>query len=178
MNVFSTVYLTVFLYLFLQYIWQYFCMYFQQYFLLYFSCTFTTVTVPSRLLHVCRRRRTVSANFAARSLRQVCRAAAQAQADRQIQSDQVCATEQLRPAATCTGAPWMRAEVPWQSWLAVDHNVTAEQRRPSDVEMVSSLSNRQPLQRKRSWDFLKQLQIENLKSKYRKSTPMVTTLLK
>jgi hypothetical protein len=35
---------------FLQYIWPYFCMYFQQYFLLYFSCTFTTVTVPSRLL--------------------------------------------------------------------------------------------------------------------------------
>ena len=70
MNVFSTVYLTVFLYLFLQYIWQYFCMYFQQYFLLYFSCTFTTVTVPSRLLRVGLRRRAVSANFAARSLRQ------------------------------------------------------------------------------------------------------------
>jgi hypothetical protein len=29
--------------------------------------------------------------------------------------------------------------VPWQSWLAVDHEVTAEQWRPSDVEMVSSL---------------------------------------
>ena len=75
----------------------------------------------------------------------------QAQADRQIQSDQVCATEQRRPAATCTGAPWLRAEVPWQSWLAVDHDVTAVQRRPSDVEMFSSLSNRQPLPRKRSF---------------------------
>jgi hypothetical protein len=41
--------------------------------------------------------------------------------------------------------------VPWQSWLAVDHDVTAEQRRPSDVEMLSSLSNRQPLPRKRSF---------------------------
>jgi hypothetical protein len=145
---------------FLQYIWPYLCMYFQQYFLLYFSCTFTTVTVPSRLLCVRWRRRAVSATFAARSLRQVCRAAAQAQADRRIQSDQVCATEQQRPAATCTGAPWLRAEVSWQSWLAVDLKVTAEKRRPSDVEMMSSLPNRRPLQRKRSWGFLKQLHIE------------------
>ncbi len=68
-----------------------------------------------------------------------------------IQSDQVCATEQRHPAATCTGAPWLRAEVPWQSWLAVDHDVTAEQRCPSDVEMLSSFSNRQPLPRKRSF---------------------------
>ncbi len=123
---------------FVQYIWPYFCMYFQQYFLLYFSYTFTTVTVPSRLLRVRRRRRAVSGTFAARSLRQVCRAAAQAQADRRIQSHKVCATEQRRPAATCFGVPWLRAEVPWQSWLAVDHEVTAEQRRPSDVEMMSS----------------------------------------
>jgi hypothetical protein len=92
-------------------------------------------------------------NLRRASLRQVCRAAAQAQADRRIQSDQVCATEQRRPAATCTDAPWMRAEVPWQSWLAFDHEVIAEQRRPSDVEIMSSLSNRrlqQPLPRKRS----------------------------
>ena len=39
----------------------------------------------------------------------------------------------------------LRAEVPWQSWLAVVHEVPAEQRRPSDVEKMRSLSNRQPL---------------------------------
>ena len=43
--------------------------------------------------------------FAARLLRQVCRAAAQAHADRQIQSYQVCATDQQKPAATFTGVP-------------------------------------------------------------------------
>ncbi len=64
--------------------------------------------------------------FAARSLRQfrrqVCRPVAQAQADRHIQLDQVCETEQRQPAATCIGAaPLLHAEVPWQSWLAVVH---------------------------------------------------------
>ena len=43
--------------------------------------------------------------FAARLLRQVCRATAQAHADRQIQSYQVCATDQRKLAATCTGVP-------------------------------------------------------------------------
>jgi hypothetical protein len=38
-------------------------------------------------------------------LRQVCRATAQAHADRQIQSYQVCATDQRKLAATCTGVP-------------------------------------------------------------------------
>jgi hypothetical protein len=52
------------------------------------------------------------------------------------------------------------AEVPWQSWLAVVHEVTAEQRRPSDTEMMRSLSNRQPPLRKRSWGFLNQLHTE------------------
>ena len=75
--------------------------------------------------------------FTARLLRQVCRAAAQAHADRQIQSDQVCATDQQKLAATCTGVPQLRAEVPWQSWLAVVHEVTAEQRRPSDVDVTA-----------------------------------------
>ena len=96
---------------FLQYIWQYFCIYFQQYFLLYFSCSFTTVTVPSRLLRVRLRRRAVNLRREVPTTA-ICRAAAQAQADRRIQSDQVCATEQRRPAATCTGAPWLRADVP------------------------------------------------------------------
>jgi hypothetical protein len=99
---------------------------FQQNFLLYFSCTYTTVTVPSRLPHVRRRRSSVSATFAMRPLRQVCRTAAQAKADRHIQSDQVCATERRHPAASYIGAPWLRAEVPWQSCLAVDHKVTAD----------------------------------------------------
>jgi len=124
---------------FLQYIWQYFYMYFQQYFLLYFSCTFTTVTVPSRLLRVRLRRRAVNLRRAVPTTA-ICRAAAQAQADRRIQSDQVCATEQRRPAATCTGAPWLRADVPWQSWLAIDHEVTAEQRRPSDVIQAQKIN--------------------------------------
>jgi hypothetical protein len=34
------------------------------------------------------------------------------QAGRPIQSDQVCATEQRKPAASCTGAPQLHAEVP------------------------------------------------------------------
>jgi hypothetical protein len=56
--------------------------------------------------------------FAARSLWQVCRAAAQAQADCHIQSDQVCATEQRQPAAICTGAPWLKCHgnLGWQSF--------------------------------------------------------------
>ena len=54
----------------------------------------------------------------------------------------------------------LRAEVPWQSWLAVVHEVTAEQRRPSDVEKMRSLSNRQPLLRKRSRIFWNQLHTE------------------
>ncbi len=52
------------------------------------------------------------------------------------------------------------AEVPWQSWLAVVHEVTAEQRRPSDIEMMRSLSNRQPPLRKWSWGFVNQLHTE------------------
>ena len=151
MNVFPTVYLTVFLYVVLAV------------YLAVFLYVFPTVFLAVFFVHIHNRHGAVTA--ASRSpaparglckLRRavptaICRAAAQAQADRRIQSDQVCATEQRRPAATCTGAPWLRAEVPWQSWLAVDHDVTAEQRRPSDVEMLSSLSNRQPLPRKRSF---------------------------
>jgi hypothetical protein len=52
--------------------------------------------------------------FAARSLRQVCRAAAQAQADRQIQSDQFCATNQR--AAGAGNLDRHASAVPWQSW--------------------------------------------------------------
>ena len=115
--------------------------------------------------------------FAARSLRQVCRAAAQAQTDRQIQSDLVCATEQLQPVATCTGAPLLRAEVPWQSWLAVVHEVTAEQRRPSNVEKMRSLSNRQPLIRKRSWSFLNQLHTEIQAQKINANVYKVTEII-
>ena len=54
----------------------------------------------------------------------------------------------------------LRAELPWQSWLAVVHEVTAEQRRPSDVEKMRSLSNRQSLLRKRSRIFWNQLHTE------------------
>ena len=151
MYVFPTVYLTVFLYVFLAVYLAVFLHVFPTVFLAVFFVHIHNRHGAVTAASLRRRRRAVSATFAARSLRQVCRAAAQAQADRQIQSDQVCATEQRRPAATCTGAPWLRAEVPWQSWLAVDHDVTAEQRRPSDVEMLSSLSNRQPLPRKRSF---------------------------
>ena len=115
--------------------------------------------------------------FAARSLRQVCRAAAQAQTDRKIQSDLVCATEQRQPAATCTGAPLLRAEVPWQSWLAVVHEVTAEQRRPSNVEKMRSLSNRQPLIRKRSWSFLNQLHTEIQAQKINANVYKVTEII-
>ena len=115
--------------------------------------------------------------FAARSLRQVCRAAAQAQTDRQIQSDLVCATEQRQPVATCTGAPLLRAEVPWQSWLAVVHEVTAEQRRPSNVEKMRSLSNRQPLIRKRSWSFLNQLHTEIQAQKINANVYKVTEII-
>ena len=100
--------------------------------------------------------------FAARSLWQVCRAAAQAQADCHIQSDQVsgCADELWTAAASGDLYRRALAEVPWQSWLAVVHEVTAEQRRPSDTEMMRSLSNRQPPLRKRSWGFLNQLHTE------------------
>ena len=144
--VFPTVYLSVFLYVY------------PAVFLAVFFVLLHSVTVPSRLLRIRLRRRVVAApsprgrygKFVAR----------QRKAHRKIQSDLVCATEQRQPAATCTGAPSLRAEVPWQSWLAVVHEVTAEQRRPSDVEKMRSLSNRQPLMRKRSWSFLNQLHTE------------------
>ena len=106
--------------------------------------------------------------FAARSLRQVCR---------KIQSDLVCTTEQRQPVATCTGAPLLRAEVPWQSWLAVVHEVTAEQRRPSNVEKMRSLSNRQPLIRKRSWSFLNQLHTEIQAQKINANVYKVTEII-
>ena len=91
------------------YIQQYFCMYFQQYICPYF-CMYIqqyflhSVTVPSRLLRIRRRRRAVAApsprgrygKFVAR----------QRTAHRKIQSDLVCATEQRQPAATCRGARW------------------------------------------------------------------------
>ncbi len=51
--------------------------------------------------------------FAARSLRQVCRAASQAQAGHPIQSDQVFATEQRRRQLV---QAQLHAEVPLQSW--------------------------------------------------------------
>ncbi len=56
--------------------------------------------------------------LAARSLWQVCREAAQAQADCHIQLDQVCATEQRQPAATCTCAPLLKCHgnLGWQSF--------------------------------------------------------------
>ena len=49
-----------------------------------------------------------------RSLQQVCRTAAQAQADRQIQSDQVCATNER--AAGAGNLDRHALAVPWQSW--------------------------------------------------------------
>ncbi len=48
------------------------------------------------------------------SLRQVCRAAAQAQADHQIQSDKVCSTNQR--AAGAGNLDRHSSAVPWQSW--------------------------------------------------------------
>ena len=175
MYVYPAVYLTVL------------CMYFQQYICPYFVCISSSiscfifrayhghgaVTVASRSPAPARGLCT----FAARSLRQVCRAAAQAQTDRQIQSDLVCATEQRQPVATCTGAPLLRAEVPWQSWLAVVHEVTAEQRRPSNVEKMRSLSNRQPLIRKRSWSFLNQLHTEIQAQKINANVYKVTEII-
>jgi hypothetical protein len=79
--------------------------------------------------------------------------------------------------ATCTGAPLLRAEVPWQSWLAVVHEVTAEQRRPSNVEKMRSLSNRQPLIRKRSWSFLNQLHTEIQAQKINANVYKVTEII-
>ena len=88
--VFPTVYLSVFLYVY------------PAVFLAVFFVHLHSVTVPSRLLRIRRRRRAVAApsprgrygKFVAR----------QRKAHRKIQSDLVCATEQRQPAATCTGA--------------------------------------------------------------------------
>ena len=143
MYVFPTVYLTVFLYVVLAVYLAVFLYVFPTVFLAVFfvhwhihkrhGAVTAALRSPAPGRSLCKLRRAVPTA--------ICRAAAQAQADRRIQSDQVCATEQRRPAATCTGAPWLRADVPWQSWLAIDHEFTAEQRRPSYVEMMSSLSN-------------------------------------
>ena len=103
-----------------------------------------TATVPSRLPRIRRRLRAVSApsprgrygKFVAR----------------QRKRRQIATFNQVRSARLNSGSQrrdlYRRAlaEVPWQScqWLAVVHEVTAEQRRPSDIEMMRSLSNRQP----------------------------------
>jgi len=134
---------------FQQYIWQYICLYFQQYFLLYFSCTYTR----PRCRHGC----FAFAGACARSL-PLRRAVAMASLSRGSAS----AGRLPHSIRSGLGDLYRRAlaEVPWQSWLAVVHEVTAEQRRPSDTEMMRSLSNRQPPLRKRSWGFLNQLHTE------------------
>ena len=144
LNVFSTIFLAVFLYVFLTV--------FLAVFLAHIHNRHSAVTVASRsqaqARDLCNLRRTVTVPKASLSH---CSASEGTQPiRRQIHSDQVCATEQWHPAATssCKGAPWLRAEVPWQSWLVVDHEVTGKQRRPSDVELMRSLSNQQPLLRK------------------------------
>ncbi len=74
-----------------------------------------TVMVLSLLLRVHWRRRR-SLHFRCAVAKASLSRGIQAQAGRPILSDQVCATEQQKPAATCTGAPQLYAEVPWQSW--------------------------------------------------------------
>jgi hypothetical protein len=73
-----------------------------------YLCRNTCTCIRSRCCHGCFAFTGAGASlctFAARLLRQVCRATAQAHADRQIQSYQVCATDQRKLAATCTGVP-------------------------------------------------------------------------
>ena len=109
MNVFPTVYLAVYLFVF------------PTVFLAVFFVHIHTATVPSRLLRIRRRLRAVSApsprgrygKFVERQ-----RNRRQIEADCHIQSDQVCATEQRQPAATCTGAPLQKCHgnLGWQSF--------------------------------------------------------------
>ncbi len=66
----------------------------------------------------------------------------------------------------------VRAEVPLQSWLAVVHELT-----PSEVEMMRSLSNRQPLLRNRFWCFLNQLHTEIQAQKINSNVYKVTELI-
>ena len=132
-------------------------------------CTYISVTVPSR----CTRSRCRHGCFAfacagARSLhlrRAVATASLSRGSARHIAKfNQIWSARQnsgsQRQLVEARAEVSLRAEVPWQSWLAVVHEVTAEQRRPSDVEKMRSLSNRQPLMRKRSPIFLNQLHTE------------------
>ena len=101
--------------------------------------------------------------FAARSLRQVCRAAAQGTSQNSIRSglrDRTAAARGNleRRALKCHCALKCHDNLGWR--MAVVHEVTAEQRRPSDVEKMRSLSNRHPLMRKRSRIFWNQLHTE------------------
>ena len=139
--VFPTVYLSVFLYV---------------YPAVFLALGHGAVTVASHSPAPARGRCTC----AARSLRQVCRAAAHGTSKfNQIWSARQNSGSQ-RQLVEARAEVSLRAEVPWQSWLAVVHEVTAEQRRPSDVEKMRSLSNRQPLMRKRFRIFLNQLHTE------------------
>ena len=99
-----------------------------------------TATVPSRLLRIRRRLRAVSASAPSPRGRYGKFVA------RQRKRRQIATFNQVRSARLNSGSQrrdlYRRAlaEVPWQScqWLAVVHEVTAEQRRPSDIEMMRS----------------------------------------
>ena len=145
--VFPAVYLSVF------------CMYILQYFLIFFSCIsrsrcrhscFAFAGAGARSLHL--RRAVATASLSRGSARHIAKF-------NQIWSARQNSGSQ-RQLVEARAEVSLRAEVPWQSWLAVVHEVTAEQRRPSDVEKMRSLSNRQPLMRKRSRIFLNQLHTE------------------
>ena len=155
--VFPTVYLSVFLYVY------------PAVFLAVFFVHLHSVTVPSR----CTRSRCRHGCFAfacagARSLhlrRAVATASLSRGSARHIAKfNQIWSARQnsgsQRQLVEARAEVSLRAEVPRQSWLAVVHEVTAEQRRPSDVEKMRSLSNRQPLMRKRSRIFWNQLHTE------------------
>ena len=155
------------------YIQQYFCMYFQQYICPYF-CMYIqqySVTVPVTVpvtRSQCRQGCFAFAGAGARSLhlrRAVATASLSRGSARHIAKfNQIWSARQnsgsQRQLVEARAEVSLRAEVPWQSWLAVVHEVTAEKRRPSDVEKMRSLSNRQPLMRKRSRIFWNQLHTE------------------
>ena len=155
--VFPTVYLSVLLYVY------------PAVFLAVFFVHLHSVTVPSRCTRPrCRHGCFAFAGAGARSLhlrRAVATASLSRGSARHIAKfNQIWSARQnsgsQRQLVQARAEVSLRAEVPWQSWLAVVHEVTAEQRRPSDVEKMRSLSNRQPLMRKRSRIFLNQLHTE------------------
>ncbi len=156
---------------FQQYIWQHFGMYFQQ----YWKCALSLPLRPVRAVSAPSPRGRYG-KFVARQ-----RTLKQIATFNQIRSVRLTSGNMYRCcalAARWSAVPAVAILV--GADLAVVHEVTAEPpelQRPINVEMMISLSNRQPLLRKRSWGFLNQVHTKIQAQKINANVYKVTEII-